>query len=110
MSTPVQGALNGAPDYGSMTHAQLLMLRNSLPPNDPRQAILAPYEHQAFAREYTEDNPITGPLGLSVAIPAYAAAKLLGLQHARTGPSIASILAGYKGVGQGLASVINKWL
>jgi hypothetical protein len=45
-----------------------------------------------------------------VAIPAYAAAKLLGLQHARTGPSIASILAGYKGVGQGLASVINKWL
>lgn len=95
-------SLAGNPDYGSMSHMQLLMLRNSLSPNDPRQAILAPYEHEAFAREYTEDNPFLGSIGLSVAIPAYAAAKALGLQHARTGPSIASILAGYKGIGQGI--------
>ena len=96
------------PDYDSMTQDQLLRLRNSLPDNDPRQAMLAPYEHQAFAREYTADNPILGTLGLSVAIPAYAAAKALGLQHARTRPSIAAVLAGYRGIGQGLTGAVRR--
>lgn len=99
-----------APDYASMSHAQLLALRNSLPPNDPRQAVLAPYEHQAFAREWTNENPVIAPISLAFAIPGYAAAKALGIEHARTGPSIASILAGYKGIGQGLASVIGRRL
>ena len=98
-----------APDYGSMTHAQLVQLRASIPPDDPRQAILAPYEHQAFAREWTQDQPVLAPLSLSVAIPAYAASKALGITHARTGASIASILAGYKGIGQGLSAVASRF-
>lgn len=102
--------LAGQPGYGNMSQAQLLMLRNSLPPNDPRQNMLAQYEHQAFAREYTEDNPITGPIGLSFLIPGYALAKSVGLAHGRSQPSIASILAGYKGIGQGLASVVGSAL
>jgi len=103
-------ALAGLPDYANMSHAQLLMLRNSLAPTDPQQAVLAPYEHQAFAREWTQDQPVLAPLSLAFAIPAYAGAKALGIEHARTGPSIASILAGYKGIGQGLASVIGRAL
>jgi len=95
-------------DYGSMSHAQLLALRNSLAPDDPRQAILAPYEHQAFAREWTEDSPVVAPLSLAFAIPAYAAAKALGLEHARTGASWASIAHGYQGIGQGLANVFRR--
>jgi hypothetical protein len=110
MSTPVQGALSGAPDYGSMTHAQLVALRASIPNDDPRQSVLAPYEHQAFAREWTQDSPIVAPLSLMFAIPAYTAAKTLGVVHARSQPSIAAILDGYKGIGQGLANVVSGWL
>lgn len=93
------------PDYQSMTHAQLLNLRNSLPPDDPRQPMLAAYEHQAFAREWTKDNPLLAPLSLSVAIPAYSLAKLTGLVHARTPASWNALVSGYKGIGQGLASL-----
>ena len=107
MSTRVQGALNGASDYGNMTHAQLVALRASIPADDPRQTVLAPYEHQAFAREWTQDSPIVAPLSLTFAIPAYSAAKALGVVHARSQPSIAAILDGYKGVCHGLGTVIN---
>lgn len=101
-------AYSARPDYGSMTHAQLVQLRASIPPDDPRQNEIAPYEHQAFAREWTQDSPVIAPLSLAFAIPAYAAAKALGIEHARSKPSIASILAGYKGIGQGLASTIRR--
>lgn len=95
------------PDYGSMSHAQLVQLRDSIPPDDPRQNEIAPYEHQAFAREWTQDSPVIAPLSLTFAIPAYAAAKALGLERARSKPSIAAILAGYKGIGQGLAGAVR---
>lgn len=94
--------LLGHPDYGEMTHAQLVNLRASYAPDDPMQAVLAPYEHQAFAREWTQEQPLLAAPSLAVAIPGYAIAKALGIEKARTGPSIASVLAGYKGIGQGI--------
>lgn len=87
---------------GMMSHAQLLQLRNALPADDPRQRILADYEHQAFAREWTRKDPFIAPASLLFAIPGYTLAKALHLQGARTGPSLDEMAAGYKGVWQGL--------
>lgn len=88
--------------YETMSHADLLRLRNSIPPNDPRQQMLAAYEHQAFAREWTRQHPIIAPLSLMFAIPAYTAAKKLGIVHSRTPGSVNEMAAGYDGMWQGL--------
>ena len=88
-------------DYSRMSFEQLRGLRASYPDNSPMQAILAPYEHQAFAREQTEANPLAAP-GMAVAVPGYALAKLLGMSHGRTQPSWEQVVGGYRGIGQGL--------
>lgn len=90
------------PDYGTMSWDQLLNLRNAIAPDDPAQNVLGPYEHQAYARETTENSPILGPIQMALAIPAYAAARKMGVLHGRSDPSWDSILAGYRGVGQGI--------
>lgn len=89
-------------NYGAMSHADLLRLRDSLAPGDPMQAVLAPYEHAAFAREWTRDDPLAAIPSLAVSIPAYSAAKGLGLLHARSPASLGEILQSYRGMGQGL--------
>ena len=91
------------PDYGSMTHAQLVSLRDALSPTDPQQDVLAPYEHQAFARQWTEDSPVLAPLSLTFAIPAYSAAKALGLERGRSDASWNEMLSGYRGMAEGIA-------
>lgn len=90
-----------------LPHAELLRMRNALPPDDPRQRALALAEHEAFAREWTQEHPLIAPLSLLVATPGYEAAKALGLVHARTPASLAAIGAGYRGIGQGLGNVIS---
>ena len=89
-------------------HSQLLRLRNSMPPDDPRQQQLAALEHQAFAREWTQENPMLAIPSLAVAIPGYTMAKLLGMTHARSRGSLHEIATGYRGVGQGLAALLNR--
>jgi len=95
-------------DYGQMSHADLLALRASLADSDPRQAQIAPYEHQAFAREWTEANPTVAVPSLAVAIPGYYGAKLLGLIGARTRPSFDEVRGGYRGIGQGLLALMRN--
>lgn len=47
--------------------------------NDPQaQADLAPYEHQAWAREQGRDNPVTGLVTGLIMNPVYQAAKYTG--------------------------------
>lgn len=94
-------------DYGRLTHAQLARLRDQYPDNSLMQDTLAPYEHQAFAREWTQDNPLVAAPALAVSIPGYALAKLLGISHGRTKPSLAEMAGGYRGIGQGLAAFIG---
>ncbi len=92
-------------DYSRYSFEQMRRLRDQYPDNSPMQAQLAPYEHQAFAREWTQDNPLVAAPALSVSIPGYALMKLLGLQGGRTKPSLAEMAGGYRGIGQGLASL-----
>jgi hypothetical protein len=84
---------------GNLSHAELMALREKSPPE--RQGMLAPYEHRAFAREATAENPLMA-LSLATAIPAYQLAKLLRLHGSRTGPSLEQMRQGYVGIGEGL--------
>lgn len=87
----------------ALTHAQLDKIRADAGANNRiAQNILAPMEHQAFAREWTRESPILAPLSLSVATPLYSLAKAAGLMKARSDPSWAEVKAGYKGIFQGL--------
>lgn len=94
--------------FESLSHAELFNLRNK-PGAD--QALLAPFEHQAFAREATDENPLIG-LGLLAAIPAYQAAKTFGIMGSRTGSEnpFGQIAAGFKGVGQGFGRAAKRGL
>lgn len=94
-------------DYGRLTFAQLRALRDQYPDDSPMQAQLAPYEHQAFAREWTQDNPLVAAPALAVSVPGYALAKLLGIKHGRTPASWAEMAGGYRGIGQGLAGLME---
>lgn len=87
-------------NLNGLSHAELWRLRESAPPE--LQNILAPLEHQAFAREWTQENPLLAVPSLTFAIPAYTAAKSLGLLRARSPASWNEIKAGYRGMIQGL--------
>lgn len=99
-------------DLGDQSHFNLLLLRKILEQqgNTALDTKLSAPEHQAFAREYTQESPVSGALGLGlVGIPAYQIAKIFGLDHTvnqdggpSTPPSLDQFLAGYKGIGQGL--------
>jgi hypothetical protein len=67
------------------------------------QRLLAPFEHQAFAREWTRENPYLAVPSLAAAIPVYQGAKLLGLGGPDATPaSLDQLFAGYRGMMEGL--------
>lgn len=77
-----------------------------------QQPMLAPYEHQAFAREWTRDNPMLAVPSLAAATPLYyllkqpllmSMGKSLGLVGPDATPaSLDQLQAGFRGIGQGL--------
>jgi len=75
------------------------------------QQALAPLEHEAFAREYAAENPFAA-IGLVAGIPAYQAAKGVGLLGSRTGASQpgAQMAAGYKGLSQGWGMALRRFM
>lgn len=85
---------------GDLSHAELMKLRAAAPSSE--QGMLAPFEHRAFAREWAKEEPVKAGLSLPFAIPAYAAAKALGAQGARTPASLDQLFAGYHGYAEGM--------
>lgn len=85
-----------------LSHAELYNLRDAAGSDNPLQATLGPMEHAAFAREWTEDQPFLAVPSLLAAIPAYTAAKALGLIKTRSPASLSEMVQAYRGVGQGL--------
>src|SRR5512143_1057862 len=90
------------------THAQLLAMRNALPGASPDQVALAGQEHQAFAREWTQENPMLALPSLLFAIPGYSAAKAAGLIHSRTPASLDEMASAYRGMGEGISNLIDQ--
>lgn len=73
--------------------------------NKEQQNYISPYEHRAFAREATQENPwMAVPVGIS--IPAYQVYK--ALFGARSDPSLSQVIEAYGGIKDGLFSRIPK--
>lgn len=70
------------------------------------QAAIAPYEHQAYARETVAADPKQA-LIMALAIPGYQALKAV-VGRSRTPPSWQQVIQGYAGVGQGLTDWWNR--
>jgi hypothetical protein len=81
-----------------MNHASLYMARQGATPE--QQKVLSPYEHQAFAREATAENPLMA-LPIAAGTLAYQPYKMI-MGQARSAPSMDQVTQGLKGVGQGL--------
>lgn len=92
-----------------MSHVELYKARtNAKTPEEQKH--IAPYEHRAFAREYVEENPVTGAIGLAVAIPGYQAVKATGAIGSRTGVDTKQMVEGYRGIGEGLSKgIVEPW-
>lgn len=86
-----------SPSLSELSHEELSKLREK----SDLQALLAPFEHQAFAREWTRENPLNA-LSLLPAIPGYQLYKLLGLDKEATPPSLDQLFGGYRGLIEGL--------
>ena len=98
------------PDLEDMSHQDLSLLREYNLNNKDAQTMLAPYEHQAFTREATSENPLMA-IPIALATPLYAAAKSIGAMTdaSTTAPSLKQVGHGLKGVGQGIyESMMSK--
>ena len=101
----------------TQSHAQLSMMRDKLTGGSPEDISLAPLEHQAFAREWTQEHPLLAPASLAVAAPLYylakqpamlALAQQLGLVGPNATPaSLEQLQGSYSGIGQGLAATFR---
>lgn len=94
-------------DLNGQTHAVLSALRNrTVDPAEQRR--IAPAEHRAFAREWTQEQPLLAVPSLIAAIPTYSVAKAAGILRARTPASLDEMAEGYRGLGEGIQALWNK--
>jgi len=80
----------------------LVQARDAIPKDDPRQNVLGPREHGAYAEMRVRENPVFGLVEQLAAIPGYTAAKYAGLMGGRSKPSLDEMAEGYRGVGRAL--------
>ncbi len=94
----------------TMSHSDIFQLRDAASQDSAAQNIIAPYEHRAFAREWASKDPLTAAASLVAAIPAYTAAKAVGLQGGRSSASLPELTQGFTGLGEGLMTAISNAL
>ena len=93
-------------DPATLDHATLWRMRREAQDRE-LQNLLAGYEHRAFAREATADNPWMA-LPIATATPLYQFAKLLGTTDSRSPPSWGQMGQGLLGVGEGLLQRVRR--
>ncbi len=86
-----------------MDHASLYQMRARAPKE--MQGLLSPYEHRAFAREATGDNPL---MALPIAAGTLAYQPYKALMGARSAPSMGQVGHGLLGVGEGVWNWLKK--
>lgn len=79
-------------------HAELYSARRYVPKE--LQNKISPYEHRAFAREATQENPLLA-LPIAAGTLAYQPYKML-MGQSRSGASLDQVGHGFAGVGEGL--------
>lgn len=88
-----------------MDHASLYAARGYLPAD--QQGVISPYEHRAFAREATAENPL---MALPIAAGTLAYQPYKALMGARSAPSLSQVGQGLAGVGEGLMTALQRYL
>lgn len=83
---------------GAMDHASLYNARKYVPKD--QQGDISPYEHRAFAREATQENPLLA-LPIAAGTLAYQPYKMITGQS-RSGANLNQVGQGLYGVGEGL--------
>ncbi len=83
---------------GDLSHADLYNARSYMPRD--QQGDISPYEHRAFAKEATRENPLLA-LPIAVGTLAYQPYKML-TGKSRSSPALNQIGYGLAGVGEGL--------
>ena len=102
------GGLLSLPDdeqLSNMNWNELYNLRVKNRGNQAAQVRIAPFEHQAYARETVKDNPLSAPIWalMPAGYQAYKALGGGGQDDMSTPASWGQAVAGVNGVGQGLA-------
>jgi len=91
-------------DLAQIPHSLLYSARSKVP--SEQQNLISPYEHRAFAREATMENPLMAlPIAASV-IPYQLYKAVDG--RSRSTPSIDQVLQGFLGVGEGLVGAVKN--
>lgn len=86
-----------------MDHASLYQLRAKAP--NALQGLLAPYEHRAFAREASAENPL---MALPIAAGTLAYQPYKAMMGSRSAPSLGQVGQGLLGVGEGLWNWVKR--
>lgn len=94
----------GPQQLAALDHASLYTARQYVPRD--QQGNISPYEHRAFAREATAENPWMG-LPIAAGTLAYQPYKILKGQS-RSGASLDQVGQGLIGVGEGLWSAFQN--
>lgn len=120
---PYERALQVASELNSTnlstaSHSSLANLRGMVGPGE-MQSQLAPFEHRAFTREATMENPLMGAVTGAVLNPGYEALKAmpqpiqqaaaaispkLDVTQSRSGASMQNLVGGLLGTVEGLAA------
>jgi hypothetical protein len=101
------GLLNLSPEeMAQLSHAALYMARARAPKEQQNQ--LAGYEHRAFAREATEENPMMA-LPIAAGTVGWPLYKML-MSPGRSDPSFNQVGQGLLGVGEGVSNRLRGLL
>jgi hypothetical protein len=101
------GLLNLSPEeLAQLSHAALYMARARAPKEQQNQ--LAGYEHRAFAREATQENPLLA-LPIAAGAVGYPLYKML-MSPGRSDPSLNQVGQGLLGVGEGVSNRLRALL
>lgn len=99
-------------EMAKMSHSDLYNLRDKLTSAEAVK-LVAPYEHRAFAREFSQELPVIGPLSVAAATPLYQLTKLVGAEDKSGGvkdtpASLEQLKEGFKGIAEGVAESVKK--
>jgi hypothetical protein len=92
----------------TLDHSALMAMREMYTGNQEMQNLISQYEHQAFTRESTAENPMMA-VPYAVAIPGYNIYKQM-TGAGRSEPSMGQVVGGYKGIYQGLKQRLQQKL
>lgn len=111
INTPAK-PLPSKEELAQMNWDKLYQLRTANDGNLEAQKLIAPYEHQAYAREAVAEKPWEAPVWAVLPIGYQAYKALGGGEHdgMTTPASLDQAVAGMKGVGQGLVDAVKKIL